>query len=272
MRTVPLGDVDVSRLVIGGNPFSGFSHQSRDRDREMREYFTPERICRTLAEAESRGINTVFARTDEHILGVLGEYRSGGGAIQWVAQVVYDKDDPRVHREWIARAGDAGAVGMYLHGGATDYWHGNGMLELFGDALERMRAYGGPGGFAGHRPDAHAWVRDHVRPDFQMCCHYNPTDRVQSPEHTNVGEKWDPADRAAMLDLIATLPTPAVHYKVFGGGNRPIDEAFEVMGRSVREGDVVCIGVFPKDDGDILARDIALFERHVEGVRAPAGL
>jgi hypothetical protein len=55
-----------------------------------------------------------------------------------------------------------------------------------------------------------------------------------------------------------------VHYKVFAGGNRPVDEAFETLGRCVRPNDVVCIGVFPKDDPGMLARDIELFEEHVE--------
>ncbi|MGB2820128.1 MAG: hypothetical protein WBF17_04050, partial [Phycisphaerae bacterium] len=226
MRGTRIGNVEVSRLVIGGNPFSGFSHQSHQRDREMRDYFTNERIHCVLRDAEAAGINTAFMRTDDHILGVLGDYRRAGGTIQWFAQVVYDKSDADVHRRWIRRAGELGAAGMYLHGGATDYWHANGQFDLFHEALELMRGFGSPGGFAGHRPDAHAWVRDNVKPDFQMCCHYNPTDRTVDPAHSNVDEKWDPRDRAAMLDLIATLPCPAVHYKVFAGGNRPVDEAF----------------------------------------------
>lgn len=271
MQTTRIGGAEVSRLVIGGNPFSGFSHQSGQRDQEMRDYFTDERICRALADTEAAGINTVFARTDDHIFRVLRTYWDSGGTIRWFAQVVYDQDDPGVHREWIRRAGELGASGMYLHGGATDYWHANGKLDLFGEALELMRGFGVPGGFAGHRPAAHAWVRDNVRPDFQMCAHYNPTDRTQSPEHTNVGEKWDLADRAAMLEVIASLPCPAVHYKVFAGGNRSAEEAFETMGRCVRAGDVVCIGVFPKDDPDLLAKDIALFEQHVLNAEPTGG-
>jgi hypothetical protein len=97
-----------------------------------------------------------------------------------------------------------------------------------------------------------------------MCCHYNPSDRTRDPKHTGVGEVWDPQDRERMLEVIATLPCPAVHYKVFAGGNRPIDEAFATLARCVRPQDAVCIGVFPKDDPDMLAKDIALFEQHVE--------
>jgi len=270
MRTARIGEVEVSRLVIGGNPFSGFSHQSKRRDEEMRAYFTNERIHQTLRDAEAAGINTLIARTDEHIFGVLREYWDKGGTIQWIAQVVYHRGDSDVHRRWIGAAAELGAVAMYIHGGATDYWYGNGMLDLFGDALDRMRGRGVPGGFAGHMPDAHAWIRDNVRPDFQMCCYYRPTDRTLGPDHSNLDEKWSVEDRAAMLAVIATLPTPAIHYKVFGGGNRPIDEAFDVMGRSVRDGDIVCIGVFPKDDPQILAKDIAMFEQKVEGASEPA--
>jgi hypothetical protein len=264
MRTVRIGSTEVSRLAIGGNPISGFSHQTPERDREMREYFTNEHIHQLLREAEAAGINTAFMRTDEHIFGVLQEYWESGGTIQWFAQIVYDTEDADVHREWIRRAGDLGAAGMYLHGGATDYWHANGMFDLFPEALELMRSFGVPGGFAGHRADAHAWVSEQVWPDFQMCCHYNPTDRTRDPKHSAEGEKWDPADREAMLEVIRDLPCPVAHYKVFAGGNRPVDEAFETLGRCVRPNDLVCIGVFPKDDPQMLAGDVALFEEHVE--------
>jgi len=264
MRQVTLGSARVSRLIVGGNPISGFSHQTPERDREMREYFTEEAICELLREAEAAGIDTLFARTDEHILGLIDRHWKTGGTIQWFAQVVYDTADAEVHRTWIRRAGDLGAHGMYLHGGATDFWHANGMLDLFPEALELMRSYGVPGGFAGHRAEAHAWVAEQVRPDFQMCCHYNPSDRTRDPKHQGAGEKWDPGDRELMLDVVATLSCPAVHYKVFAGGNRPVDEAFATLSRCVRPQDAVCIGVFPKDDPQMLAKDIALFEQRVE--------
>ena len=44
LEKVCLGAVEVSRLAVGGNPFSGFSHQGADRDRRMRWYYTAERI------------------------------------------------------------------------------------------------------------------------------------------------------------------------------------------------------------------------------------
>ena len=264
MRQANLGNVAVSRLCVGGNPFSGFSHQGKPRNAEMLDWFTPERIHETLRAAEALGINTLFARTDDHIFSVLREYWGKGGTIQWFAQVCPDDSGPDSWKRWLSGAADLGAVGLYIHGGVADHWHAQGRFDRFHEALDLMRNRGRLAGFAGHRPVVHEWINGNLSPDFQMCSYYNPTDRAQSPEHRSEGEKWDPADRDAMLRAIAPLPRPVVHYKVFGGGNRPIQEAFEVMGRAMRPNDVACIGVFPKDDPDMLAKDVALFERRVE--------
>jgi len=61
MRTVGIGNVEVTRMVMGGNPFSGFSHQGPARDREMIHYYTSESIMEALAKAEAAGINTSSA-------------------------------------------------------------------------------------------------------------------------------------------------------------------------------------------------------------------
>ena len=79
LPTVRLGGVDLSRLIIGGNPFSGNSHLTADRDREMLDYFTTERIKATLFECERQGLTAMQSRGDRHILRMLREYRNEGG-------------------------------------------------------------------------------------------------------------------------------------------------------------------------------------------------
>lgn len=268
MHTVSIGSVEVSRLCIGGNPFSGFSHQGEARDREMKEYFTPGRAKETLHIAEAAGVNTLFARVDKHIMGLLCDYWAEGGTIQWFAQVCADigtgNNESESWKEWMGLAVETGAAALYIHGGLADYWYTNGKNDTFYEALELMRSHGKISGFAGHRTDVHEWVRDHLDPDFQMCSYYNPTDRSCSPHHNRTDEKWDPADRSAMLKLIQTLPCSVVHYKILGGGNCPVEEAFETMGAALRKNDVVCLGIFPKDDPQMLVKDISLFEKHTE--------
>ena len=51
---ITIGDVSVSRLIIGGNPFSGVSHQGADRDRDMMRWYTVGRIKATLREVREK--------------------------------------------------------------------------------------------------------------------------------------------------------------------------------------------------------------------------
>lgn len=267
MRKVPIGNVPkVSGLCIGGNPFSGFSHQTSERSKEMTTYYTPERIKKTLAIAEAAGINTLFARTDDHILGIIKDYWNEGGNIQWFAQVCVERNDPDAWKRWLKDSVKLGACGAYIHGGVVDNWYAEKKFHTFREALDMMRESNVAAGFAGHSPEAHKWIRDNLDVDFQMCCYYNPTDRSKSPHHIDKGEKWDDDDRRIMLDVISTIQKPVVHYKVFAGGNKPIIQAFEVMGSSMRPSDVACVGFFLKDDPDMINKDIALFERYVDKI------
>ncbi|MDA0748170.1 MAG: hypothetical protein O2954_16735 [bacterium] len=269
MRNVSIGNARVSGLCIGGNPFSGFSHQSPERTKEMLDYFTPERIKETLHTAEEAGINTFFGRTDDHIFGILRDYWKEGGKIQWFAQICVERGKPDVWRDWLQGAVDLGAAGAYIHGGVVDMWHAQEQFDNFTEALDRMRKGNVAAGFAGHRPQGHEWIRDNLEPDFQMCSYYNPSDRTKSAHHVSTGEKWEYEDRDLMLGVIATIPSPVVHYKVFAGGNKPVIEAFETMGKAMRDTDIACVGLFPKDDPDIIAKDVALFEQYVDQIPEP---
>ncbi len=66
----------VSRLILGSNPFSGFSHQSPERDWEMRHYFSAQRIQSIFKDAEALGVNTVIARSDFHVMRIMMESSS----------------------------------------------------------------------------------------------------------------------------------------------------------------------------------------------------
>lgn len=265
MRNVRIGNVWVSGLCIGGNPFSGFSHQNQERSQEMLKYYTPERIKETLRIAEANGINTLFARTDKHIFGIIEDYWNEDGKIQWFAQVCVD-DGPEAWRKWLKSAVKLGAHGTYIHGGVVDNWYSNKLFDNFREALYMMRESGVTAGFAGHMPEAHEWIRDNLDPDFQMCSYYNPTDRSKSPHHINKNEKWNDEDREIMLKVISTITKPVVHYKVFAGGNKPILQSFEIMGKSMRKFDIACVGFFLKDDPDMIKKDIELFEKYVDNV------
>ena len=83
----------VSRLLLGSNPFSGFSHQGLARDEQMVHHYTAARIKQALFEAERLGITGLVARTDFHVMRLLLEYRDEGGRLSWFAQTCPEVGD-----------------------------------------------------------------------------------------------------------------------------------------------------------------------------------
>ncbi|MCL4694878.1 MAG: hypothetical protein KJ060_20480, partial [Candidatus Hydrogenedentes bacterium] len=82
-----IGDMQVSRLLLGGNLLTHFTH-SRDLKYVYNlaaHYNTDEKIIETLAVAEQNGINTLVIHTVPHVLETLRTYRvDRGGKIQWI--------------------------------------------------------------------------------------------------------------------------------------------------------------------------------------------
>jgi hypothetical protein len=67
-----------------------------------------------------------------------------------------------------------------------------------------------------------------------------------------------------MLAVIASIKRPVIHYKIFAAGNKPILPAFQVLGSVMRKGDVACVGMFLKDDPDMITKNIEYFKKYVD--------
>ena len=119
LPTVDFCGMTVTRLILGANPFGGFSHQSEQRDKEMVDYHTVERILETWERAENSGINTFITNNETpHVVQAVKEYHRSGGALQWIAQVAY-----RHHAdmfEAIDEVVEIGCRALYFHGGYVD--------------------------------------------------------------------------------------------------------------------------------------------------------
>ena len=259
---IPLGPLSVSRLILGGNPFSGFSHQTPGRDREMRRYYTTARIKETLRHAEDLGVNTFLGRTDRHIRRVLLEYWDDGGAIQWFAQTCPEYGPPG---NSVAGAASAGAAACYVHGGQMDFLLAQGRMQDVHDAVAQTREAGMAAGIAGHGPQVFAWAEENLDVDFYMCSYYNPSRRDEHPEHTpGTHERFAPTDREAMVDVIGHLSRPAIHYKVLAAGRNDPREAFGLVARHLRPCDAVCVGVYTRHHPQMLDEDLRMLESSLQ--------
>lgn len=255
MQYIHIGDVKVSRFILGSNPFSGFSHQGTERDLAMKHYFTTARIKEIIKAAEALGVNTIIARGDHHMIRLLMEYRDEGSAIQWFAQTCPEVGD---HQTGINRAASNGATACHIHGGVMDYLLAQGRIGEIPDVVKAIRDRGMLAGIAGHNPKVFEWAEEHLDVDYYMCSYYNAAHRDERAEHVSGMEEWFlDEDRQIMTGLIQQLSHPVIHYKVLAAGRNDPQAALTFAASKMRSGDAVCVGVYPKDNPDMLAQDIA---------------
>jgi hypothetical protein len=259
---IRLGSAELSRFILGGNPFSGFAHQSFARDEEMRDWYTMARIKEAYRLAEAAGVTAHLGRADELILRALREYRLEGGRIDWIAQTC-----PLTGGFFLgiesAKAGRAKAC--FLHGGEMDQRVAAGDTGDIFEAVKRIKDLGMAAGVAGHTTDTIQWAADRLEVDFFMTCYYNPSDRsVQAARDYADEEYYGAEDRDAMCALIQQLPAPAIHYKVLAAGRHDPRQAFEYVAQAYRPGDAVCVGVFTRDNPDMVQQDVDLLEEALE--------
>lgn len=253
---VKIGNVSISRLIIGGNPFSGFSHQTPQRDKEMRHHYTTEQVKAALREAEQIGVNTHLGRADHHVMRILLEYWDQGGTIQWIAQTCPEIGSPE---RGVDNGINGGAKACFLHGGYMDMLQQQNRLGEVPALLARIKAAGLPAGVAGHNTRIFQYAEEHFDCDFYMCSYYDPIPRTPRGEHiVGAGEVFDPGHRQSMVEQIQTLKRPVIHYKVLAAGRTPPAEALDFVARYLRPQDAVCVGICTKDKPGMLAEDIRL--------------
>ena len=262
LGNIRIGQLSVSKLIIGGNPFGGFSHQSPEKDLEMRRYYTTCRIKETLKRAEELGINTHIGRADHHMIRLLLEYWDEGGAIQWIGQQCPLIGDINMG---ISNAIAGGAKACVLHGGLMDFLVAQNQLDEVPPAIARIRDAGMPAGIAGHNPKVFEWAEDNLDVDFYMCSYYNSAPRDERAEHVaGMEERFESEDRDIMVRLIQDLSKPVIHYKVLAAGRNDPEGAFAFVANHLRPQDAVCVGIYTKDHPAMLEQDVELLEKYLQ--------
>jgi hypothetical protein len=236
LPTVKIGEHNVSRLIVGGNPFSGNSHQSGELSREMRDYYTTEKIKETLRECERCGLNTIQARGDNHIMRMLNEYRNDGGKLQWIAQTASERASIKSNVDQIA---SYGAMACYHHGSKTDSLFREGKIDTVKDILKHIKDKGIPAGLGTHSPAVIRYAEDNnFDADFYMMAFYNLSKR---------GEIYLPEDREAASEVIREVEKPCLAFKIMAAGRNEPREAFKYAYGNIKLIDAVVIGIYTKN-------------------------
>jgi hypothetical protein len=255
MPRIQIGGHSLSRLIIGGNPFSGNSHRCPDADREMRDYYTGPRVLETLRRAEKWGVNTFQSRGDNHMIRLVNDYRLEGIRLQWIAQTASERADIFAN---ITQIANAGAIGIYHHGSRTDrLWH-EGRIDEVEAYLRAIRDAGCLVGLGTHIPEVLAYSEEHGWDvDFYMASLFMLSRR---PGDDGAPELFRNSDRAVMLEAIRATPKPVLAFKILGAGRLNADAAFAETLAGIKPTDGVVVGVFTKY-GDQVAHNARLMMR-----------
>jgi len=251
MPVVRFGELTVSRLLIGGNPFSGHAHQTSEMAKAMLDYYTTARIKATLREAERLGINTFVGRADAHVMRMLNEYYGEGGEVQWFAQTAPEMRDVAANIRQVAASG---AKACYLHGGMVDIMTREGRVEEFRPWLALIKELGMMPGLCSHDA-AHPLLFEEkgLGAEFYMCCFYNIYLR---------GEEYLEEDRAAMTATIRQLGKPCLGFKIMAAGRNDPLEAFPYAFSNIKPGDAVVVGVYTEHQPDQIEENVRLTIEH----------
>jgi len=262
LPTVRIGKLEVSRLILGGNLLTHYTH-SRDLKYVYNlaaHYNTDEKIMETLALAEANGINTVSMHNPPHPVSVLSRYRKErGGKIQWIicptAPVEPDMAQYRQHVEALLKDG---CEAIYLWGVHADPLVAMGKLDLVAKAVELPKEYGVPSGVGCHALDVvKACEANGIKADFYINTfhhHSYPTgpkpEQLKEPYNEFPGY-WcrEPQETA---EFMKTVQKPWFAFKVMAAGAIPPSNAF----RFAFQGGADCVlaGMFDYE----IAEDVKL--------------
>lgn len=249
LPTMKIGDREVTRLIVGSNPFTGKSHLNEAVDADMKAYFTEEQAFVLLRRCEEAGINAVQSRGSMPVMGLIGRYRQSGGRLMWLAQTgknltTFDEELDEMMKY------DPAAV--CIHGELADELYMTGMLDRLEGLLDKIRRKNVPCGICAHFPEVLTYAEEHgLKPDYYMASLYNLFQPDRSHDVNPTGERFEDSDIPVMYSVIRQLSAPTFALKILGAGRRcgseeQVKAAFREAFASMKPGDGVLVGMFDK--------------------------
>jgi hypothetical protein len=262
--TGKLGNLELSRLMLGGNLIAGWAHARDLRyvGNLMCRYNTPEKIVETLEIAHQHGINSINTTAWDNIEPLKTYWKKHGKNVKWVVSVkpVPMADNPFEEIDQVVR--DEADV-IYLWGGAADGLVKKNQFDWIKRTLERMRATGRPIGIGAHT------LRVVVECEkagldfdfYQKTLHTRNYPTAQRPEEKDEFGSYDNAwcyDAAEVVEVMKNVKKPWIAFKVMAAGAIPPQEAFQY---AVDSGaDFVLAGMFDWQ----IAQDVKIFKQVLE--------
>lgn len=246
---IPFGKVRLSRLMCGSNPFNAGSHLSWFVNQEMRRYYTPEQIIKTLQRCEEAGING-WQISGLHNLDLYRRLVDEGSRMHIISLGRDPADLPALAQ--------GGCLGVAHHGEVTDNLFKAGKLDEIHDFLKRVRDAGMMAGVSTHMPavidavESKGW-----EPDFYMACVYE-RNRSNAELKAMLGyvplpprEVYLEEDPPRMYQAIRNAPRPCLAFKILAAGRlcdrrETVERAYREAFQGIKPSDGVIVGIYDR--------------------------
>lgn len=275
---------EVSRLIVGDNPFGGHSYiDPIITGAEMKSfYYDTRKLYNTYFELEEAGVDCMMPLANPVYVQVLKEYKRDGGKMKLIFQSYSSMLDEPMARQLI----DLEPIGVYVTGSRTDLRYEQGNIDDVKTAINTYRSIlQVPIGLGSHYPNVieQAEAEDWGADFYLACLHNLRRGRVGEESgfitgKTKVGVKFFQEDRKPMLDVIAKTQKPCIAFKIFAGGNLLLSEnqdevretvknCYREVYSSIKPNDLAVIGIFNKYKNQ-LKEDLDLFHEVMDELEA----
>jgi hypothetical protein len=241
---------EISRVVLGVNPFYGFAHYNDNFSNSMREWYTADRVCEVMHQATRFGINAFnYVHLDRGPRD-WARFRAEGGQMHLIVQLTGGVDTDAVVKSLKPLA-------LQRQGEVVDTAWQNGEMETVKEWCKKARDLGVLVGVGTHIPEVIAKIEEeNWDVDFYSGCVYNrrrTTDEQKTALHGELiempGELYLKSDPARMYKVIRQTRKPCFAFKILAAGrvaDRGIEQAFRTAFESIKPTDGIYVGMFPK--------------------------
>ncbi len=253
LPTVKFGKYDITRMIVGSNPFYGYSHFNRILDQTMREWYTQDRRMEVLRHCERMGVNTWQVHYNTEPVADIKRYKAEGGRMHIVLLADFDlMKDPKL----LPEAAKLGVLAIGHHGNRTDERFRAGQKQLIKDFLKAVRDTGVMVGLSTHNPavvdtaESEGWDIDYYQTCFYRVSRTAEEARAEYKE-SPISEIYMEKDPERMCKMIRQTGKPCLAFKLFGAGRmvnsaQQIESAFRYAFANIKPSDPVIVGMFPR--------------------------
>ena len=247
---IKFGGVEISRMVLGVNPFYGYSHFNNNFSSTMREWYTQEKVVEVMHRANQYGINAFNYVHMDRAPKDLERFQSEGGKMHLIIQVSAGVESSMLVKTLKPLA-------LHRQGEVVDVAYRTGKMNTIRDWCREARDLGVRVGVGTHKPEVIAQVESEGWDvDFYAGCVYN---RTRTPEEWKKAlngeimempnETYLQSDPPRMYSVMRQTKKPCFAFKILAAGRIPdrgIDQAFRTAFESIKPSDGIYVGMFPR--------------------------